>query len=166
MTKDVAELDVSVIIVSWNARDFLMQCLASLYSDEGRRVKEIIVVDNASTIDGSPDTVEARYPGVRLIRNPENSGFSKANNIGVRQCTGEYVCFMNSDAKTIGDCIGQLVDYCEEHRDVGMVGPRVNGWDGRIAAHMLGGFPVSGMLLAGRWLWTRSFPKVKSIQRL
>jgi GT2 family glycosyltransferase len=122
---------VSVIIVSWNARKYLMQCLASLSDQACRYPMEIIVVDNDSS-DGSADAVINHYPNTRLIRNTENVGFAKANNIGVSASTGRYLCFVNSDVKVLPDCISRLVDYCEEHHDVGMVGPRILGGDGKL----------------------------------
>jgi hypothetical protein len=160
MSKAVTDLDVSVIIVSWNAREFLMRCLASLYPGEGRRAKEIIVVDNGSA-DGSPEAVETRFPEVRLIRNAENFGFAKANNVGVGHSTGRYVCFINSDAEAIGDCIGQLVDYCESHLDVGMVGPRVTSRDGKLQ-RTCRGFPTVWNTLCRTLALDTFFPKVKA----
>jgi GT2 family glycosyltransferase len=78
---------VSVIIVSWNAREYLRQCLASLTPDACRYPMEIIVVDNASH-DGSPDVVTKEFPHVRLIQTGANLGFAKANNIGIAASTG------------------------------------------------------------------------------
>lgn len=115
-------MTVSVIIISWNARDYLTQCISTLTSEVCRYPMEIIVVDNASS-DGSPDCVESKYPNVRLIRNAENMGFAKANNIGVSVSTGNYLCFINSDVKVLPHCITRLVEYCEEHPEAGMVGP-------------------------------------------
>jgi hypothetical protein len=160
MIKDDLKLDVSVIIVSWNAREFLLQALASLYSGKGRKVKEIIVVDNAST-DGSPEAVETQFPEVRVIRNADNLGFAKANNAGVKHSTGRYLCFMNSDAMTVGDCIGQLVDFCEAHVDVGMVGPRVTGRDGGLQRTCTG-FPTVWNTLCRTLALDTFFPKVKA----
>jgi GT2 family glycosyltransferase len=124
-------MTISVIIISWNARDYLMQCLSSLTSEVCRYPMEIIVVDNASS-DGSPDSVESKYPNVRLIRNTENLGFAKANNIGVSASTGKYLCLVNSDVEVLPDCITRLVEYCEEHLETGMVGPRIIGGDGNL----------------------------------
>ncbi len=160
MSEGVTQLDVSVIIVSWNARDFLMECLASLCPGEGRRATEISVVDNAST-DRSPEAVESRFPAVRLVRNAENLGFAKANNIGVQYATGRHVCFINSDAKAVGDCIGQLVDYCESHRDVGMAGPRITGRDGRLQRSCRG-FPTVWNTLCRALALDTFCPKVKA----
>src|SRR5208282_5178788 len=104
MNSESREIMVSVVIVSWNAREYLMQCLASLSVEACRYPMEIIVVDNASS-DGSADEVATCYPGVRLIRNTENLGFAKANNIGVSVSTGRYLCFVNSDVKVLPQCI-------------------------------------------------------------
>lgn len=131
MNLKTTPVTVSIIIVNWNARNYLMQCLASLSPEVCRYPMEIIVVDNASS-DGSPECVESEYPDVKLIRNKENLGFAKANNIGVAASTGKYLCFVNSDVKVLPDCISRLVEYCDEHPDTGMVGPRIIGADGHL----------------------------------
>jgi len=131
---------VSVIIVSWNTRDILLQCLASLSPETCRYPMESIVVDNASS-DGSADAVAARHPNVRLIRNTENLGFAKANNQGICVSTGRYLCLVNSDVKVLPDCITRLVNYCEQHQGVGMVGPRIIGGDGALQRSCRG-FPT------------------------
>lgn len=130
---------VSVIIVNWNARDYLLQCLASLSKEVCRYPMEIIVVDNAST-DGSPEYVTAQYPEVRLIRNMENLGFAKANNMGISISSGKYICFINSDVKALPGCINRLIEYCEEYPECGMVGPRIIGADG-LLQRSCRGFP-------------------------
>lgn len=121
---------VSVVIVSWNAQSYLTKCLASLNERAFAGPMEIIVVDNGSS-DGSPESVEEKFPAVRLIRNRENLGFAKANNIGILNCRGRYVCLVNSDVEVAEGCIAHLVDYCEQQGDVGMAGPRILGCDGR-----------------------------------
>src|SRR5271165_4834303 len=131
MNIESSKFTVSVIIVSWNAREYLMQCLASLSTEEDRYRMEIIVVDNASS-DGSADAVATCYPNVRLIRNTENLGFAKANNIGVAASRGRYLWFVNSDVKVLPQCVTRLVDFCEAHPNVGMVGPRIIGGDERL----------------------------------
>jgi GT2 family glycosyltransferase len=122
---------VSIIIVSWNARDYLVQCLNSISEETCRYPVEIIVVDNAST-DGSPESVERQFPQVRLIRNADNLGFAKANNLGISQSRGHYLALVNSDVKVLPHCLTRLVDYCEQHPEVGMAGPRVLGGDGKL----------------------------------
>lgn len=139
MNRKQTQITVSVIIVSWNARDYLTQCLSSLTTEACRYPMDIIVVDNASS-DGSADCIESNYPNVHLIRNTENLGFAKANNIGISVSKGKYLCFINSDVKVLPDCITRLMEYCEEHPEAGMVGPRIIGGDG-LLQRSCRGFP-------------------------
>jgi hypothetical protein len=120
---------------------------------------EIIVVDNAST-DGSPDCVRDQFPHVRLILNDQNLGFAKANNLGIAQCTGHYVCLVNSDVKVLKDCLTQLVDCCERHPQVGMVGPRVIGGDGELQRSCRG-FPGLWNMLCAALALDLAFPRVR-----
>lgn len=130
---------VSVVIVNWNAKKYLLECLESLAAGAYRGELEVIVVDNNSS-DGSQDAVRKAFQGVNLICNSDNLGFAKANNIGIRQCTGQYVALVNSDVNVQADCITYLVDYLEKNPAVGMVGPRIIGGDGR-QQHSCRGFP-------------------------
>jgi GT2 family glycosyltransferase len=122
---------VSVVIVSWNARDYLTQCLRSLTAEACAYPLEIIVVDNASA-DGSPELVARDFPGVRLIQTGANLGFAKANNIGIRASSGKYVALINSDVLVLPGCLTRLADFAEQHPEVGMLGPRVIGGDGKL----------------------------------
>lgn len=117
-------IDISVIIVNWNGLQFLMECLESLYNFCSARNTEIIVVDNASS-DGSADIVASRFPSVILIRNKENLGFSKGNNIGIRASKGKYIYLLNSDIKVLDGCIDALADYMDAHVDIGIIGPKI-----------------------------------------
>lgn len=123
--------DVSIIIVSWNAKEYLQKCLDSIIEYSKSVKTEIIVVDNASN-DGSPEIVESKYPQVKLIRNSENSGFAKANNLGYKYCSGKFVCLINSDVEIFEDCIGKMFEYMNEHPGVGMLGPKVLNSDGSL----------------------------------
>lgn len=124
------QLIVSVVIVSWNAKQYLEECLDSLNQDVSKFPLEIIVVDNASS-DGSPEMVQRKFPYVKLIKNTENLGFSKANNIGINESSGNYIALVNSDVHVLKNCITRLVEYCEAHSAVGMVGPYIIGQDGK-----------------------------------
>lgn len=115
--------DVSVIIISWNTKQHLLNCLNSLSNSKGY-TQEIIVVDNGSS-DGSCEAVENQFPEVRLIRNKENLGFAKANNIGIRASTGRYVCLVNSDVIVLENCIKSLVEFMDRNPNAGMAGPRI-----------------------------------------
>lgn len=116
-------VEISVVIVSWNARSFLEECLESL-EQPSKCSLEVIVVDNASS-DGSPEMVAARFPSVVLIQTGANLGFSKGNNVGIRRSRGKYLALINSDARVLPGCLDRLAEFLDEHEDVGMVGPRV-----------------------------------------
>jgi hypothetical protein len=85
---------------------------------------EVIVVDNASA-DGSAEMIEARFPNVKLIKSSENLGFSKGNNVGIRQCQGRYIALVNPDVIVFPGCLDALADFLDENPKVGNVGPRV-----------------------------------------
>jgi GT2 family glycosyltransferase len=121
--------DISVIIVSWNSKDFLEQCLESLAVGSVRPY-EVIVVDNDSK-DGSPEAVTRKFPWVRLVRAGANLGFAKANNLGIRHSRGTYIALVNSDVKVHPECLDKLADFLDVNPGVGMVGPRIFFGDGR-----------------------------------
>lgn len=116
--------DVSVIIVNWNARDYLLKCLGSLPSGLGSLEAEVIVVDNASS-DGSAQAVRERFPEVKVLQQDENLGFAKANNIGMRESKGRYICLVNSDVVVLGGCLEELLRFLERHPVAALAGPRV-----------------------------------------
>ncbi len=117
-------MDISVVIVSWNSQAIVAQCLEALTRHRSKYSFEIILVDNASS-DGTPDMAASRFPQVRLIRNSENLGFAKANNIGIRQAKGRYVCLMNSDIVIRDACFDRMIEYLEQHADIGILGPKL-----------------------------------------
>ena len=123
--------DVSVIIVSWNARRHLLRCLESLTNTAGGSSQEIIVVDNGST-DGSVELLRSQFPQVILIENDNNLGFARANNVGIRESKGHYLCLANSDIIIPEGCMDKLVGFMEENPDVGMAGPRILNPDGTL----------------------------------
>lgn len=125
--------DVSIVIASWNAKRHLLDCLRSIDADEGGVSIETIVVDNASS-DGSPEAVEQEFPRTILIRNSENLGFARANNIGIKRASGRYVCLMNSDVLVRPGALGALVLFMDSRPTVGLVGPRVLNPDGSLQA--------------------------------
>jgi len=115
---------VSVIVVSWNTRDILRDCLASVYAQTRHVSTEVIVVDNAST-DGSPQMVERDFPQVRLIENADNRGFAAANNQGMGVATGRYILLLNSDTIVLDDAIDKTVTFADQHPRAAVVGCRV-----------------------------------------
>jgi hypothetical protein len=115
---------VSVIIVNWNAKDFIAKCLTILATKQNNIKIEIIVVDNNST-DGSFEFIVKKFPQVKLIQNNSNTGFAKANNIGIKNSNGRYLCLINSDVEVLGSCIDQLFNYIERNPKIGLIGPKI-----------------------------------------
>jgi N-acetylglucosaminyl-diphospho-decaprenol L-rhamnosyltransferase len=133
MTGSPADLSLprlSIIIVTFNSRDQIHACLESLVAQPPAIDHEIVVVDNAST-DGTPDAVRQRWPGVRVIEAGENAGFSKANNLGIRQTFGELVLLLNPDTVAAPGAIAQLVEALTDAPDAAIAGPRLVDAQGR-----------------------------------
>jgi GT2 family glycosyltransferase len=124
-------MELSIVIVGWNAKHYLELCLESLEESPPRRTMEILVVDNASA-DGSAEMIEARFPHVKLIRSTENLGFSKGNNVAIRQCQGRYIALVNPDVIVLPGCLDALADFLDRNPKVGNVGPRVLNPDGTL----------------------------------
>lgn len=123
--------DYSLIIVSWNAKDYLRQCLDSVQTESKGLDIEIIVVDNASS-DGSPEMVEAEYPRVVLIRNESNVGFARANNQGIAISSAKYLCLVNSDVIIHPGCLVEMKEFLDANPQIGLAGPKVLNSDGTL----------------------------------
>jgi GT2 family glycosyltransferase len=117
-------IEISFVVVSWNAKKYLMECLESIEREAIGYRYEIILVDNGSS-DGSIDTVNKCFPSVILICNDMNLGFAKANNIGIRKCRGKYIFLINSDVKVLNGCFSSMIRFMELNPFVGILGPRV-----------------------------------------
>ena len=117
-------MDLSIIIVNWNTRDLLAQCLASVLADihaSPYLQVETLLVDNAST-DGSVQMVRDQFPWVRLLANPENVGFAAANNQAIQQSAGRYVLLLNPDTEVKPGALATLVGFMEAHSQAGAAG--------------------------------------------
>ncbi len=128
-------IDVAVVVVSWNVRDYLVKCLRSVYSEFGRSGLrgEVWVVDNAST-DGTAELVENLFPQVHLIRNEDNPGFGSANNQGMQaaaECSPRYYFLLNPDTVLHVGALSAMVGCLDERPDAGMAGARLIYGDGR-----------------------------------
>jgi GT2 family glycosyltransferase len=121
---------VSMILVNYNDRDHLEACLESLRPGPLSPGREIVLVDNAST-DGSADFVAGRYPGVRLIRNAENVGFSRANNQAAREGRGDFLLFLNTDTVVSAEAVDVLMAEMDKAPRVGAAGPALLRSPGR-----------------------------------
>lgn len=114
-------MDVSIIIVNYNTKDLLENCIKSINERTYNLDFEIIIVDNAS-IDGSQDYVKQNYPKVVLIESDENLGFGKANNLGAKYAKGEFLFLLNSDTILLNNAVKILYDYMVDNPKVGISG--------------------------------------------
>jgi N-acetylglucosaminyl-diphospho-decaprenol L-rhamnosyltransferase len=153
---------LSIIIINWNTRDLLAQCLASLAASPAEAAAgksgagaahasiETFVVDNAST-DGSAQMVRERFPWVTLIENEANVGFARANNQALAQAAGAYLLLLNSDTAVHSGALPALVAFLEAHPAAGAVGPRLLNGDGSLQA------ACHPMLTPAREFWRLTF---------
>jgi GT2 family glycosyltransferase len=118
------KVDLSIVIVNWNTRTLLLDCLRSLTSQLAPFTSQIIVVDNASD-DDSVEAVRREFPLVSIMENKENLGFAKANNVGLRECEGRYILLINSDVVLCEGCLTSLQQYMEQRPEIGVLGPRI-----------------------------------------
>jgi GT2 family glycosyltransferase len=116
--------DLSIIIVSWNVKGYLKQCLASILAHVKDVSYEIFVVDNHSS-DGSAEMVKKEFPQAALIGNPENYGFARANNKALIKARGRYILFLNPDTELIDNALKAIVDFMDAHPDASGMAPRL-----------------------------------------
>ena len=133
--------DVSVIIVTYNVREFLAQALDSVADASRGLAVETFVVDNDSA-DGSVEMVRERYPDVHLIANEANVGFATANNQAIRQASGRYLLILNPDTLLQEDTLRELVAYMDAHPTAGAAGCRILNPDGTFAPESRRAFPT------------------------
>jgi GT2 family glycosyltransferase len=121
--------ELSIIIVNWNTRDLLRDCLNSVYAETKETSFEVLVMDNASS-DGSAEMVTREFPQVRLIENEENLGFARANNQAIRQCRGDYILLLNPDTVVLSGALDKMVAFMRAHPDIAASGPMILNADG------------------------------------
>lgn len=117
-------MQLSVIVLNYNVRYHLELCLLSVMRALKDINAEIIVVDNASS-DASLEMLADRFPQINVIANSENLGFSKANNLGVKQAKGEYICILNPDTVLPEDCFSELLAFAQTKQELGAIGIRL-----------------------------------------
>ena len=155
--------DLSIVIVTWNARDVLLDCLASIdrevrsRSDESRIDTETLVVDNGS-LDGSVGAVRERFPWAEVISLPENIGFAAGNNVGLRRAKGRHIVLLNSDTIVLHDSLEKCVRYLDAHPDVGIVGLQLLNPDGT-KQNCIHNFPSLATEIVPKGLLEMLFPR-------
>jgi hypothetical protein len=124
-------MDLSIIIINWNTKQLLRECVESVYKTTKNINFEIIVVDNASS-DGSVEMVKKEFDKVILIENDVNMGFAKANNVGFPLAVGRYVLLLNSDTVVQPDALDSAVKFLDINKEVGALTPKIFNADGTI----------------------------------
>lgn len=122
---------VSAVVVNWNTKDYLRECLHSLQETAANELKEVIVVDNASS-DGSAEMVAAEFPDAVLLRNDVNTAYAAANNQGAGAATGIYLLLLNPDTRLLDNAVTMLRRFLDAHPDAAAVAPRLVNPDGGV----------------------------------
>lgn len=117
-------MQLSIIIVNYNVKYFLEQCLSSVFKAIAALETEVWVVDNAST-DGSVDFLQQRFPFTKFLVNDRNVGFARANNQALYKCSGEYILFLNPDTIVEEDCFTKCLQFLKDTADAGALGIRM-----------------------------------------
>jgi GT2 family glycosyltransferase len=148
-------MQLSVIILNYNVRYFLELCLLSLESALKNTDAEIIVVDNNSS-DGSCEMMKSRFPNIKLIRNNQNVGFPKGNNIGVAQAKGDYICILNPDTVVAEDTFEKVLAFAKKQNNLGIIGVKLIDGTGNFLPESKRGIPTP-------WV---AFTKIASLYKL
>lgn len=155
---------LSVVIVSWNVRDDLRECLQSLLHTEAPPLDmEVIVVDNAST-DGTAEMVRREFQRVQLLVNDRNLGYTRANNIGIRLSRGKYILLLNPDTVVHKGALQALIACAEAHPEAGIIGAKLLNPDGSVQRSARS-FPDIGAGLFRNTPLGRLFPQNPFVRR-
>jgi GT2 family glycosyltransferase len=149
------QLDLTIIIVNYNVKEFLQNLIHSIEKASININKEIIIVDNASD-DGSTEFVRERFPQIKLIANDKNYGFGKANNIGLNEARGEYILLINPDTLVAEDTLEKMLEFFKANPEAGLAGCKILNPDGTLQLACRRSFP-------GPWT---SFTKVTGLSSI
>ncbi len=155
--------ETTVIIVSWNCRDYLRACLRSLEETDIRSVGEIVVVDNAST-DGSAEMVRKEFPSATIYQSESNIGFAAANNLAIRNARSQYVLLLNPDTEVLRPGLLPLVGFMDRHPGAWAAGPTLLNTDGSLQRTGVR-FPGVWNVFAESFFLDRLFPNTRVFGR-
>ncbi len=161
--------DLGIVIVNWNTCDYLRKCLETVFASAGECTYQVVVVDNAST-DDSADMVRNNYPQATLIVNANNEGYPRANNHGLRElgfhgpgavdaAAPRYALLLNPDTELPPDGLCRMVQYMDNHPDVGVAGPKLVLEDGSLDKACRRGFPTPAVSFYHYAGLAKAFPK-------
>ena len=148
-------MDLSIIIVNYNVKEFLQNLLHSIEKASSNISKEIIIIDNASD-DGSVEVIKEKFPSVKLIENKVNVGFGRANNQGLAIARGNYILFINPDCIVSEDTFSNMISFFENNSECGLAGCKILNFDGTLQLACRRSFP-------GPWT---SFTKVTGLSNI
>jgi O-antigen biosynthesis protein len=151
-------MKLSVIIVNYNVKHFLEQCLHSVYKAAKGIETEIFVVDNNS-VDGSAQLVREKFPDLHFIENKENVGFSRANNQAIRKATGEYILLLNPDTVVEEDTFAKVTGFMDNHPEAGGLGIKMIDGKGNFLPESKRGLPTPWVAFYKMFGLSKLFPK-------
>lgn len=157
-------MQLSVIILNYNVRYFLEQCVESVQEALLNIDGEIIVVDNNSS-DDSCEMMKTRFPNVKLIENTLNLGFPKGNNIGVAQSKGDYICILNPDTVVAEDTFAKILAFAEKQTNIGIVGCKLIDGTGNFLPESKRGVPTPFVAFTKIFGLYKLFPKTTLFNR-
>lgn len=153
-------MQLSVIILNYNVRYFLEQCVLSVQEAIVALDAEIIVIDNNSS-DDSCLMMKERFPDVKLIENKENFGFPKGNNIGVKEAQGKYICILNPDTVVAEDTFTRILAFAEKQSDLGIIGCKLIDGTGQFLPESKRGIPTPWVAFTKIFGLYKIFPQWK-----
>jgi GT2 family glycosyltransferase len=151
-------VDLSIIIINWNSKAFLRECLKSVFAGTRGLHCEILVIDNASH-DGSAQMVEKEFPQATFIQSAHNLGFSGGNNRAARRAKGDFLLFLNPDTVVEGDALLKLIQVLRRFPDAGIVGARLLNSDRTLQTSCVQSFPTVANQVLDCELLRRWFPR-------
>ncbi|MBI2011650.1 glycosyltransferase family 2 protein [Candidatus Daviesbacteria bacterium] len=160
MAERYSKPDLSIIILNYNVKDLLLDCLKSVYQDQNSKNWQVIVVDNAS-IDNSVEALKKEYPQVEIIESKENLGFARGNNLGVPKAKADFILFLNPDTKVLDNAISKSLAFLKTDEKIGGLTCKVVLPDGRLDYSCHRGFPTPWNAFAYFSGLSKLFPKSK-----
>lgn len=157
-------MQLSIIIVNYNSRSLIEQCLVSINNAAAGINTEIIVIDNNSS-DGSKEWLPQNFPGVRYIFNDMNAGFAKASNQGFKISSGSYILFLNPDTILTKTCLKDCISFFESHTDAGAIGVRMLNQKGNFLKESKRGLPSPAASFYKLFGLTAIFPGSKTFAK-
>ncbi|NCA86086.1 MAG: glycosyltransferase [Clostridia bacterium] len=154
-------MKLSIVIVNYNVKYFLEQCLHSVFKASELLDAEVFVVDNRS-VDGSVQMVKEKFPQVKLIDNQHNVGFAKANNQAIRQAKGEYILLLNPDTVVEDDTFGKITAFMDAHPDAGGLGVKMVDGKGKFLPESKRGLPTPAVAFYKIFGLAALFPRSKT----